>query len=200
MTSEREGAGSGTYPGAVAQREWVPAPGWPDPPPGFLPTPGWAADPSWPPPPEGHLWWRFDPAALKRRRQKRLALAITGVLIVGGCTAALAVGGPCAFDPPPGDYSGVRVINDLKIPVFVAVCDDTKCNHWSDNNADLQATIDVGRSASITVESCSGDTIGVGTSQKGPLSRCLVAPTVTDGARLPDLHASAATRCPALSR
>lgn len=33
-----------------------PAPGWPDAPAGWLPTPGWVHDPSWPPAPEG---WQF---------------------------------------------------------------------------------------------------------------------------------------------
>lgn len=184
----------------MAEREWVPAPGWPDPPPGFVPPPGWAPDPSWAPPPDGHVWWRLDEGTRKRRRRKRLALAVTGVLVAGGCTAALTVGGPCAFDPPPGDYSGVRIINDTESRVFVAVCNDTRCNRWSDNNADLQATIDVGHSAEITVESCSGDTIGVGTSGRGPLPRCVVAPTLTGDARLPNLHISTATACAVTSR
>src|SRR5258708_16090206 len=34
-----------------------PAPGWPPPPPGFVPPPHWQPDPSWPPPPPGWQLW-----------------------------------------------------------------------------------------------------------------------------------------------
>src|SRR5262249_11694990 len=37
-----------------------PAPGWPPPPPGFVPPPDWRPDPSWPPAPPGWQLWVTD--------------------------------------------------------------------------------------------------------------------------------------------
>ena len=37
-----------------------PAPGWPPPPPGFVPPPHWQPDPSWPPAPPGWQFWVDD--------------------------------------------------------------------------------------------------------------------------------------------
>src|SRR5579859_8000680 len=37
-----------------------PAPGWPPPPPGFVPPPHWQPDPSWPPAPPGWQLWVDD--------------------------------------------------------------------------------------------------------------------------------------------
>ena len=37
---------------------WTPAPGWPEPPPGWSPSGSWQPDPSWPPPPPGWQWRR----------------------------------------------------------------------------------------------------------------------------------------------
>ena len=39
-----------------------PAPGWPPPPPGFVPPPHWRPDPSWPPAPPGWQLWVDDSA------------------------------------------------------------------------------------------------------------------------------------------
>jgi hypothetical protein len=39
-----------------------PAPGWPPPPPGFVPPPHWQPDPSWPPAPPGWQLWVDDSA------------------------------------------------------------------------------------------------------------------------------------------
>lgn len=40
------------------RRRWVPAPGWPPAPIGFLPSDDWSPDPNWPPAPEGWTGWR----------------------------------------------------------------------------------------------------------------------------------------------
>ena len=40
-----------------------PPPGWPKPPPNWLPPAGWKPDPSWPPPPDGWHLWLPDEAA-----------------------------------------------------------------------------------------------------------------------------------------
>src|SRR5215831_20454173 len=48
-----------------------PAPGWPPPPPGFVPPPHWQPDPSWPPAPPGWQIWveesAPDPASVSAR-------------------------------------------------------------------------------------------------------------------------------------
>jgi hypothetical protein len=41
-------------------RRFNPAPGWPPPPPGFVPPPHWQPDPSWPPAPPGWQLWVDD--------------------------------------------------------------------------------------------------------------------------------------------
>jgi hypothetical protein len=41
-------------------RRFNPPPGWPPPPPGFVPAPGWQPDPSWPPAPPGWQFWVDD--------------------------------------------------------------------------------------------------------------------------------------------
>ena len=43
-------------------RRFNPAPGWPPPPPGFVPPPHWQPDPSWPPAPPGWQIWVDDGA------------------------------------------------------------------------------------------------------------------------------------------
>jgi Domain of unknown function (DUF4190)/Septum formation len=52
-------------------RRFNPAPGWPPPPPGFVPPPHWQPDPSWPPAPPGWQLWvedsAPDPASIQAR-------------------------------------------------------------------------------------------------------------------------------------
>ena len=52
-------------------RRFNPAPGWPAPPPGFVPPPHWQPDPSWPPAPPGWQVWvdenAPDPATIAAR-------------------------------------------------------------------------------------------------------------------------------------
>src|SRR5260370_20735355 len=42
-----------SVPGLV----WRPPPGWPEPPPGWVPPAGWRAPPEWPSPPPGWVYW-----------------------------------------------------------------------------------------------------------------------------------------------
>src|ERR1700730_16817359 len=42
-----------SVPGLV----WRPPPGWPEPPPGWVPATGWRAPPEWPSPPPGWVYW-----------------------------------------------------------------------------------------------------------------------------------------------
>src|SRR5690242_9573489 len=46
--------------GGLLGRRFNPAPGWPPPPPGFVPPPHWQPDPSWPPAPPGWQIWVDD--------------------------------------------------------------------------------------------------------------------------------------------
>src|SRR5689334_8013467 len=48
--------------GGLLGRRFNPAPGWPPPPPGFVPPPHWQPDPSWPPAPPGWQLWVDDSA------------------------------------------------------------------------------------------------------------------------------------------
>src|SRR5215471_1602911 len=48
--------------GGLLGRRFNPAPGWPPPPPGFVPPPYWQPDPSWPPAPPGWQLWVDDGA------------------------------------------------------------------------------------------------------------------------------------------
>src|SRR4051794_28198123 len=99
---------------------WVPPPNWPVPPPGWAPSAGWMPDPAWGPPPVGHLWWRRNPVAVRRRRRVFIAMGTVLALILGGCVVGTIIVGPCFFDPPPGDYSSLEVINDRPTETRVA--------------------------------------------------------------------------------
>src|SRR5580700_11480168 len=48
--------------GSLLGLRFNPAPGWPPPPPGFVPPPHWQPDPSWPPAPPGWQLWVDDGA------------------------------------------------------------------------------------------------------------------------------------------
>ncbi len=64
--------------GLWGEKRFIPAPGWPEPPPGWVPPWGWRPDPSWPPAPPGHRWWGRP----KRTWGQRVALL--GVACAGG--------------------------------------------------------------------------------------------------------------------
>lgn len=93
---------------------------------------------------------------------------LTALLPVGGCAALLDVGGPCAFDPPPGDYSDVVVTNDVAGPVVLGLCDDDRCSRLDEARA-----VPAGASTTFNIESCSGGPIAVETSTGGRLLGCI---------------------------
>lgn len=78
-----------------------PAPGWPPPPPGFVPPPHWQPDPSWPPAPPGWQLWVDDGAPE--------AGQVTGPMPRAGMTGVQARpgefgNGPAAPPPWAGDF------------------------------------------------------------------------------------------------
>jgi Domain of unknown function (DUF4190)/Septum formation len=80
----------------VAMR-FNPPPGWPPPPPGFVPGPGWRPDASWPPPPDGwQLWLPDDP--------DRAAAMVQGQL-----TPGYVAYGPPQAPPSSSGTSGMAI-------------------------------------------------------------------------------------------
>ena len=157
--------------------------------PGWSPPVGWQPDPARPPDASHHQWWRSTSGG-RRRRRLGIAVVVACTLVVGGCTAVAIVGGPCAFDPPPGDVGSLRVLNDTNATMQVADCDSgAGCT-------DIVATaIPPGGQVSLNVESCIGGTLGVlpagGT---GPVG-CLTKPTEDSDGKLPAVRLSEAHPC-----
>ena len=91
-----------------------PAPGWPPPPPGFVPPPHWQPDPSWPPAPPGWQLWLDDGAPDPRQPSDPSTWAGRGPVAAAGGFAAGSTGvqarpgdfGSGAADAPPwaGDF------------------------------------------------------------------------------------------------
>ena len=74
-----------------------PAPGWPPPPPGFVPPPHWQPDPSWPPAPPGWQIWVDDSAPDPRQA--------TGPQATGPqARASGAPTGPIRVQARPGEF------------------------------------------------------------------------------------------------
>jgi hypothetical protein len=96
----------------------------------------------------------------------------------------------CGFDPPPGDYGSIDVVNDSHQPVGLFDCDNETCAQGEG----LQQ-LSVGASASHPYELCGGGHMGVTTST-GQLIGCLQLP-VSDPAKTTRLLVSQASRCSA---
>lgn len=86
-----------------ATATWHTPPGWPPAPTGWTPAYGWTPDPAWPPAPPGWQFWTgrpnpglygVPPGATKRTATsgKVVALLVVGLLLFGGCTAAVIAG------------------------------------------------------------------------------------------------------------
>jgi hypothetical protein len=76
-----------------------PAPGWPPPPPGFVPPPHWQPDPSWPPAPPGWQLWLDDGAPDPRQPSDPPTWAGRGPVVAGGFAA-----GSNGVQARPGDF------------------------------------------------------------------------------------------------
>lgn len=152
-----------------AKQVWLAPPNWPAPPPGWLPPYGWRPDPSWPELPPGWQPWQPRPYGRGVRALRVGAVGLLSLLFVG-CTALVLFGGPCAFDPPPGDVGTVSVVNDTGAPVVAFDCAKDSCH--SGEEGQLLAP---GQSAGRNYEMCSGGFVGVSGSA-GVLLGCLVLP------------------------
>ena len=172
--------------------EWVPAPGWPTAPSGWEPPPGWEPDPTWPPAPADHTWWQRTPAAARRRRRRITILGITTLLLVGGCTALVTLGGPCAFDPPPGSFSDVQVTNDTANDLTLGLCDNDRCSR-----VDRPVRVSAGGHATFNIESCSGGPVAVTTPKGRQLLGCIQIsePVNDDFGNLPPARVSQRRPC-----
>ena len=69
-----------------------PAPGWPPPPPGFVPPPHWQPDPSWPPAPPGWQLWVDDDVPDRQSPSDPPAWAGHGPAVANGGFPAAATG------------------------------------------------------------------------------------------------------------
>jgi hypothetical protein len=168
----------------------VPPPGWPEPPPGWIPPLGWQPDPSWPPVPPGHVFLHRVP----RNRWVTLLLVLAVLLPLGGCGAFLVVAANdptgCWFDPPPGDMGSITLVNDTGQAVSVFDCDEATCALGLDD-AQAYATDQI---AGYQYEMCDGFSVGV-RDAGGRLLGCLVLP-VGEPPPVSRLWLSQANACP----
>jgi hypothetical protein len=172
-------------------RAWGAPPGWPTPPVGWVPpSADWRPDSSWPTVPPGHQWWQLTQRGRRRRRNLILAASLPVVLLVAAVAVGSAIDHGCGFDPPPGDYGSIRVVNDTHQPVGLFDCDNETCAQ----GAGLEQ-LPVGLSASHSYELCGGGDMGVTTSA-GQLIGCLQLP-ISDPAKTTRLLVSQAGRCSA---
>jgi hypothetical protein len=103
-----------------------------------------------------------------------VAAVVLGVGGFGSCTAAVVIGGPCGFDPPPGDYGQLRVLNDGPEPVTLFSCFDARCRTGSGAEP-----VPVGVQLATSFELCNGDSVAI-TDSDGVLQGCLVLPVGED--------------------
>jgi len=113
-------------------------------------------------------------------------------LVVGGCVALVTVGGPCAFDPPPGDVSALRIINDSPSNVVVGECLDDACHSQAQH-----LTVRQHATGSLQIEACIGGELGVTRAGQTSPYGCLHEPTEDRNSRLAPVRISDARSCAA---
>jgi hypothetical protein len=169
--------------------QWTPPPGWPEPPRNWVPPAGWEPDPAWPAPPEGHEWWQT------RTRGRFVIGGFIGaaLLVLSGCGAFIALANSddgCGFDPPPGDYSSIAILNDTAQALSVVQCNDEQCTTYLDDTLD---PVSAGKSGNEQYESCNGARSGL-LDTDGNLVGCLDFP-IGEPSPVPYLRMSAAGDC-----
>lgn len=121
-------------PGSRRRWTWTPAPGWPQPPEGWIPGPGWAPDPAWPPTPQGWSGWQRTKAA---RRLRFVLVALLALLAVAGCTALLHLAAVVdrdghSIDPTdPANFDLFALHNGSASPLYVRLCNDQACRRFA---------------------------------------------------------------------
>jgi hypothetical protein len=169
-------------------RAWVPPAGWPVPPPGWAPYAGWQPDPDWPEVPPGHKWWQLTRRGRRRRRIDFGAAAMCVVLFGGIVVVGVRYGGPCGFDPPPGDVGSIPIANNTDHAVELIDCGNAQCSSGI-NLSPLSA----GHVAHWQYEMCSGGDVGV-RDGRGVLVGCLVLP-IGEPPKIASLAVSQVGRC-----
>lgn len=105
--------------------------------------------------------------------------------------AGTIVGGPCFFDPPPGDFGDLLIVNDTSATVAVAECDgEAACR----STGELK-TVRRGESTTLGIESCNAGTLGVFHPDARPAFACVTEPTQRPDGSLPPVQLSRAHRC-----
>ena len=136
-------------------------------------------------------WW---PLARLFRPWPRLRILgpVIGVfvLIVGGGVTVTTVGGPCAFDPPPGDVSAVPVVNNTSRAIVIGECHDSACRSLDQNL--LVASEATG---ALQVEACNGGQLGIIRRGESTPYACLHEPTEDADGRLASVRVSEAGAC-----
>ncbi len=85
----------------------------------------------------------------------------------------MALGGPCFFDPLPGDWGSLPVVNDTLVPVRVAYCNGSAvCGRSLDGRL-----VQPGATAYLSVESCDAGAVGVYREPGAPPIACVTATT-----------------------
>ena len=111
-------------------------------------------------------------------------------LVVGGCVTGSVVAGPCFFDPPPGDVSGLSVINDSSSSVVVGECNGHHCRSQYQH-----LLVSPHTTGSLQIEACSGGELGVTRAGQTSPFGCLREPTEDDNYRLAPVRVSDAQPC-----
>lgn len=128
-----------------------------------------------------------------RRRKWLIGLAVSPLVLVQGCMqltfVAAVFGGPCAFDPPPGDVSTMSIVNDASQPVRLVDCDDATCTRRVGSAGTVQANGTVERNQ----EACSEEHLGV-LDPHGKLMGCIVLP-VSDPPKVTTFRVSDKAKC-----
>jgi hypothetical protein len=110
------------------------------------------------------------------------------VLLVVGLTVVGVRYGPCSFDPPPGDFGSMPIVNDTDHPVELLDCGNAECSKGM-NLSPLSA----GHVTHWQYEMCSGDDVGV-RDGRGVLVGCLALP-IGEPPKITSLAVSQVGRC-----
>ncbi len=116
-----------------------------------------------------------------------IAAIISGV-ITAGIGLSVVTGDGCYFDPPPGDFGSISIINDTSQTVTVFDCDSSSCT-----SGENQAPIASGHTYKDQYELCGGYSLGIKRPDGTPIG-CLILP-IGDPAKVDHVYVSDSRRC-----